>query len=302
MQTPLANEEVKHPFISIAPELSLASDQHLKLRDHILNENQTNFIYKNHINNSASINEQINKNIDLIKSDNDVQSLFNSRRHSKAFVIGTGPSLERCYTYIKSACKNENILIIAVDTAFKALTANSIKPDIVVTVDEETNTNELSPQHSEGISLVYFPRTNINVLSAWRGKRYTSYSTSPAYNRISETHPKGRLYSGGSVIHPAVDLAVKMGANSITLFGCDFGFHSNKTHAEWKEGELGLDYTNNQGQVKNGYGEMIATVPNFRSYLCNLENYIKLHPHITFYNSCRYGALIAGTEYIEAKL
>ena len=56
---------------------------------------------------------------------------------------------------------------------------------------------------------------------------------------VASTAQQGQLYVGGSVIHPAVDLAVKMGAARITLFGADFAFPMNKTHAGWNDGDLG---------------------------------------------------------------
>ena len=105
------------------------------------------------------------------------------------------------------------------------------------------------------------------------------------------------MYVGGSVIHPAVDLAVKMGADRITLFGADFAFPMNKTHAGWNDGELGPAVSQAKHWVLDGHGQRVRTQLNFRSYLCELERYIAGHPQVRFFNSSRAGAMIVGTTF-----
>ncbi len=105
------------------------------------------------------------------------------------------------------------------------------------------------------------------------------------------------LYVGGSVLHPAVDLAVKMGAATITLFGADFAFPMNKTHAGWKDGELGPGVNEARHWVLDGHGHKVRTQLNFRRYLCELERYIAAHPQVRFLNSSRAGARIIGSTF-----
>ena len=122
------------------------------------------------------------------------------------------------------------------------------------------------------------------------------YSASPIYATLRQ-HSRAQLYVGGSVIHPAVDLAVKMGADRITLFGADFAFPMNKTHAGWSDGDLGPRVNLARHWVLDGHGERVRTQLNFRSYLCELERYIAGHPEVRFFNSSRAGAMIAGTQF-----
>lgn len=56
---------------------------------------------------------------------------------------------------------------------------------------------------------------------------------------MNQGHSKGRLYCAGSVIHPAIDLVVKMGANKILLLGADFSFLDGKNHTYWQEKSSG---------------------------------------------------------------
>lgn len=95
----------------------------------------------------------------------------------------------------------------------------------------------------------------------------------------------------------AVDLAVKMSASQITLFGADFAFPMNKTHAGWQDGDLGASFATATHWVHNGHGVRVRTLLNFRSYLCELERHITRHPQVRVFNSSREGAMIAGTTF-----
>jgi len=147
--------------------------------------------------------------------------------------------------------------------------------------------------------LVYFPVVKSSLLSLWQGPKYTAYSTGELYDVINEKYSKGRLYCGGSVIHPAIDLAVKMRAKKVVLLGTDFSFPKGKTHAYWHNDEL-LDDTHiahnlTTHWVLNGYNERVPTLLNYRGYLRDLEQYIALTNQVEFFNGSLEGALIEGT-------
>jgi hypothetical protein len=74
----------------------------------------------------------------------------------------------------------------------------------------------------------------------------------------------------------------------------------NKTHAGWRDGDLGPAVSIAKHWVLDGYGQRVKTQLNFRSYLCELERYIAGHPQVRFYNSSRAGAMIAGTAFDQA--
>lgn len=88
-----------------------------------------------------------------------------------------------------------------------------------------------------------------------------------------------------------------MGGTRITLFGADFAFPMNKTHAGWDDGDLGPAVAQARHWVRDGNGERVRTQLNFRGYLCVLERYIALHPEVSFLNSSRAGAMIVGTQF-----
>ena len=173
-------------------------------------------------------------------------------------------------------------------------------PDLVVTSDQRICERHLPAVDSGNIRLVYLPLDDPQVLSAWHGEHYVAFSPSPVYAQLRQRVQGGMLAAGGSVIHPAVDLAVKMGATQITLFGVNFAYPMNKSHAGWDDGELGAPVDQARQWVLDGYGQRVKTQFNFRRYLGELERYIQAHPQVLFSNSSRSGAMISGTTFNEA--
>jgi hypothetical protein len=231
-----------------------------------------------------------------VQTDPDVAELFGTRPGQEVFVIATGPSLEQHFETLRAIrSQAERPLFICVDTAFRPLLKHGIRPDVVVSIDQRISARHLPPEDTADITLVYMPMLDPLVLEAWQGTRHASYSASPIYQSLRAQLPRGELYVGGSVIHPAADLAVKMGATQITLFGADFAFPGDKTHAGWNDGDLGPQLGAAKHWVLDGHGQRIKTQLNFRSYLCELERFIAGHPQVRFYNSSRAGAMIAGT-------
>lgn len=286
--------EIQLPFFALPSELVLADDFNAKIRDRLISETHLTFNNREFDPQAPDIVERLQASLELVQADCDVAELFDSRKGQEIFVIATGPSLEQHFETLR-AIRNqaERPLFICVDTAYRPLLDHGVRPDVVVSIDQRISARHLPPEGTADIILAYMPMVDPLVLEAWQGPRYASYSASPIYQQLRQQWPKGELY-GGEVIHPAVDLAVKMGAAQITLFGADFAFPGDKTHAGWNDGDLGPQLGVAKHWVLDGRGQRIKTQLNFRSYLCELERFIAGHPHVRFYNSSRAGAMIAG--------
>ena len=286
------------PFFALPAEMLLADDFNAKIRDRLVNEVHLTFNNREFDVQSPIIQRRLQDCLPVLLGDEDVAQLFGTCAGREVFVIGTGPTLESHFERLAAiSLRADRPLFIAVDTAYRPLREHGIVPDMVVSIDQRIGFRHLPVEESAGITLVYLPMSDPEVLTAWKGKRYGGYSASPVYAALREQHPRALLHVGGSVIHPAVDLAVKMGAARITLFGADFAFPNNKTHAGWNDGDLGPGVSQARHWVLDGNGQRVATQLNFRGYLCVLERYIAAHPHVQFYNSSRAGALIAGTQF-----
>lgn len=298
----LAEELVKPeaPFTAIPPELLLADDSAARLRDLIELELATPFIRSKQSAASIDSQQRLNENIEFIKTDGDVADLFGTRAGEKIFVAGAGPTLKDHFSWLK----RRSSLLIAVDTAVKPLLAADICPDVVVAID---------PSHQEeldlfanvdmaclkNVPLVYFPRVHPEVLSLWQGPRLTAYSSEKGYQQLTTEIPKGKLYSSGTVFHPAVDLAVRMGAKEVVFLGADFAYPNGMSHVSGSSHAKQREISAGDPWLKNGFDEKITTTANLKGFLRDLESYIALWPQIRFVNSSKRGALIGGTTYLE---
>jgi hypothetical protein len=293
-----AQSEIRLPFFALPAELVLADDSSARIRDRLVSEVHVGFNNQAFAADTADNTRLLEQGRALLERDTDVAALFGTQAGRDVFVIATGPSLQQHLPRLLNVANSATPpLIICVDTAYVPLRNQGIIPDVVVSIDHRITARHLPVEGSAHIALVYLPGQDAVMLEGWQGPRYVGYSSSPLYARLREQIPKATLHVGGSVIHPAVDLAVKMGAARITLFGADFAFPGGKTHTGWQDGDLGPALGIAKHWVRDGRGHKVKTQLNFRSYLIELERFIARHPEVTFLNTSRDGALIAGTDF-----
>lgn len=297
--TALPSAKLNFPNIAITPDLTLVSDENAITRDLLVYELNRNFANQKHNIDKISL-ARLNANIPNLRNDPDASLLLNTHRNINCVVIASGPTLEDHYPYLLELTqkpKSSRPLVIAVDTAFKALFQHKVIPDIIVSIDPNIRPDHFPMEHTENVILVYFPKINPLILEQWKGPKYSAYSTGELYDELAAKLPKLRLFTNGSVVHPAIDLAVHLGAYQISLFGCDFCYTNNKTHAFWPDGALGPKINNAKHWLINGHGDRVPTDLNFRGYLRSLEQFIKSKPNVKFYQSSLDGARIHGAQY-----
>lgn len=295
------NDRATQPFIALPAELVLAENFSAALRDRACLSLDHDFISRSKGLENIELQQQINRNIDYIVNDESVSELFLSGQKKDYIVCGAGPTLAEHLDYLSLTSTRDKFFVIAVDAAVKPLFDEGIIPDLIVSIDPIAKKllDFLPLKKFNRTPLIYFPLVKAELLDIWQGNRYVAYSTGTLYDDINIKHPKGRLYCAGSVIHPAIDLSVKMGANRVLLLGADFSFPEGKTHTHWQEPEakdavhIASDKTSHW--VLNSINEKVPTLLNYRGYLRDLEDYIALTKHVKFYNGSKKGAAIAGT-------
>lgn len=291
-------EEIQLPFFALPAEMLLADDFNAKIRDRLVSELHLAFSNRHFDPLDPGNLARLEGSLELLRCDTDVGQLFNTQPGREVFVIATGPSLEQHFERLRAIRESaERPLFICVDTAYRPLLDHGIIPDLVVSVDCKITSRHLPAEHSADTALVYLPMLDSALLGTWKGPRYVAYSASPLFAQVRQQIIRASLHVAGSVIHPAVDLAVKMGAGQITLFGADFAFPMNKTHAGWQDGDLGPKLDTAKHWVLNGYDQRVKTQLNFRGYLCELERYIARNPQVRFFNSSKAGARITGAAF-----
>lgn len=295
------DEDIFEPFFVLPPELVLVEDDAWKVRDRLQTELNARHVFEKHRADDPILLERIAATRPWIERDRDVGELFGSEVGRPAYIFASGPSLEDHLDALAQEFANRPVespspLLISVDTAYRTLSQRGIKPHLVVTMDRHLTPERVVLPGSDPTSLVYFPLTDPGIVSAWRGPRFTAYAATPLYEKLRAELSRATLWSGGSVLHSAVDLAVLMGTAQVTLFGADFAFLGGKTHAGWESGELGKDLLKADYWVKSRGGERIRSSQNFASYLSELERYIRARPGVVFRTTTSRGALIARTE------
>lgn len=294
------DKELQPPYVVLPSELVLASDFNQKIRQRLCSELEVDNVSQRLAENTAHLRPRLQQNQPYWQQDQQVQKLFRTlTAGQQAFVIAAGPSLEQHYLLLQqSRAQQAPPLLICVDTAVKALLAHQIVPDIIVTVDYLISARHLPvAELPDSCKLVYFPITSAEILANFPGVRYVAMNETQMFASLRNQLGAARLFMHGSVIHPATDLAVQMGASEVVFFGADFAFSHQKTHASWQDGEIGIPYQQASEWVLNFHGEKVPTLPNFMTYLIGLERYIKRHPTITFYNTSKAGAVIEGALY-----
>ena len=295
-----AATDIRAPFAVIPSCLKLIEPAAARVRDLIVLELDTDYL-NSRIRGNRQFQQQIDDNLPLVKQDGDVEMLCGHHRNRRCYVAAAGPSLSEHYGELRK--RNADTYLIAVDAALKPLLLQGIIPDAVVTIDGVRDhimklfDTDLAPL--QNIPLIYFPIVHSDVLKLWPGPRYAAYSNSPLYEQLLSHAPKGILYAAGTVLHAAVDLAVKMGSRQLYLLGADFSFPGNKTHVASAVFCQPIDQTGHQEWLEDGHGQQVLTSKNLRGYMRDLERYIAQHPQIVFFNVSRSGAIIMGTRYVD---
>lgn len=291
--------EIRLPFFALPPELLLVEDAAARIRDRLVSEIELPFASARFDAEHPAVTRRLAENRELLTSDGDVASLFGLARGKHALIVASGPTLQTNLATLQAQLqtRRQDYLLISVDTALAFLLRHGIRPDIVVTIDDAIHGSRLPADQSAQTTLVYYPTVPTAALLAWQGPRKAAYSRSPMYQALRQEIPKGTLHSGGSVIHPAVDLAVQMGCQQVILLGTDFAFPGELTHSGWADGALGPTASQALSWTLDGHGRRVKTNPNFSAYRTELERYIARHPEVHFWNSSREGAEIAGCSY-----
>ncbi len=282
--------------------LTLADEQTRWLADCLLIDLSS--AYANALlSNDGKREQQIQHNLPYITADKDVSAYFGTAGDQTIYVAGTGPTLEQSFSLLRD--RGDKILIAA-DTAVKSLYEQGIKADFVVSIDMHPHIAKwldfpMDDDFRYHTPLIYFPDIAKETIEQWQGPRYVAYTIyNPYHQQLMPSIPKGVLFSGGSVIHPAIDLAVKMGAKEVVICGADFSFPNNKYHVKGSLQEhVGSEFMDSKYRVTNGHGQQQATNLQFIQYLRHLVTYIEEHNTLKFYNASRDGAYIAGCEYLD---
>lgn len=209
-----------------------------------------------------------------------------------AVVVAAGPTLDKTINTLK---EQDNLFIIATDTAYSTLLKNNIFCDVVVNIDAQTiSTNHFIHQNNDKNTLFVFDLSSNNSICTYlENQGYNVFFTinnhplSTYINTLSTNtfHP---LFSGsGTVTIAALDLAFLFGFENIKVLGADFSYNNNKPYSKGtyldtiyninqnKINTLEKNYTNLMYRTPVSIKQNIITTSVLESYETSFIEYLK---------------------------
>lgn len=288
-----AEQELEVPLALATGCLALVDQQAERLRDLLQIELARPYVSRGRSDFIAYREQALRDNRELVAADPRVDQLKGSLQGERILVAAAGPTLSDHFEELRASRES----LIAVDAALKPLLEAGVVPDFVVTQDSVDYSIraffDVRPAALQTCRLIYFPASAHEVVSGWQGARFCAEQ--------GAFGAPGTLWSSGSVLHPAVDLALCLGASEVRLFGADFATPRGRSHVSGSAFELSAPLDAHKPRVRNADGQQVQSLPNLISYLRDLERYIALHPEVRFENAGREGALILGATHGAAR-
>ncbi len=170
------------------------------------------------------------RNLDHLAEAGDVGVLKDRFRGMPALILAAGPTLDPVLDQYEEISKRT--LVIAVDTACRALTLRGIRPDILVVVDPQYwNSRHLD--RADLTETVLVSESSTHPVIFRHKAEHLLFCGSVFPLGIVLEHAVGRnsrITAGGSVATTAFSLASFMGADAIYLAGLDLGYPGGQTH------------------------------------------------------------------------
>lgn len=229
------------------------------------------------------------------------------------FIVGNGPSLDECFDYLHEY--RDKAIIISCGTALKALHKQGIQPDFHAELEQNRATYDWvtqvnDPDYLKGIRLLsvngIHPDTTelfAETLLCFKDGEASSHLFQPALKQAG-IEAESLAYSYPTVTNMVLNMMLKMGFQSLYLFGVDLGFadinyHHSRHSAYFKaDGQAVYDYQKAHGgglPVAGNFLPFVFTKPEFDVSRKLLEQAIQdAQGKCEIYN-CSNGVRIAGT-------
>lgn len=229
-----------------------------------------------------------------------------------AFVIGNGPSLDQCFDYLRQY--QQQVILISCGTALKALHSQGIKPDFHAELEQNRASYEWITQVKDPGYLREIKLLSINgvhpetaalfaeVLLCFKDGESSTQLYQPLFEQYG-LNIESLAYSYPTVTNMVLNMLLKMGFQSVYLFGVDLGFvdinhHHSKSSAYYVKGEKQLyDYQRANGgglPVPGNFRPYVYTKPEFNVSRKLQEIAIKNAKGSSDIYNCSDGALIRG--------
>ena len=191
-----------------------------------------------------------------------------------ACLVASGPSLNSTIEWLKKI--EEQVDIFVVGSALKMLLAHNIVPTATIISDaKDSIIKQLAGANYHG-DLYYLSTANAATVTIHRGEKYIMLQQGYlAAEQIAQQYKMPVLETGGSVSTVALSLLDYLGFEKIILFGQDFGFFGDSTHANQATSGRVVQQDANIRAIKANDGTTIYTTPNLQVYAKWIESKVQ---------------------------
>ena len=245
------------------------------------------------------------KNLPKVVSHNNVMDLTSTFKGKKCIIVSPGPSLKNNIALLEDHAGEH--IVIAVAQACPALLKNNIYPDFVMVVDPIDYTHVLDGMDCAKIpGLIIADTCHPKFYELPFQNIFSYFAMGPALNSAEIMSAEPMRLFGGSVSVTAADLAVKLGAEEISLIGSDLSFTDEIYYGYVPPGEdvpTKIEDVRTETYTLPGYfGGEVITKPDYLSFKREFEQLAAENSEeVTFNNCTEGGAYITGFNHIPLK-
>ncbi|MBZ5495459.1 MAG: DUF115 domain-containing protein [Acidobacteriia bacterium] len=225
-----------------------------------------------------------------------------------AVLVAAGPSLDRNIHELRPF--QNQVLVLAADTALKPLLASGIEPHFVLSGDPGyENYLHLKDAVARETYLVAEATAYPETLASFNGRTILCRFENSSLRTLSELlASKGTLRAWGSVATMCLDFALLLGCDPVIFVGQDLAFSDGRTYCSglhWEEQwfhEVGspdawqrrwaeLRASNRIVVTEDLFGRPVETTDKLMAYWNWIGSEIEKHPEVNFINATEGGML-----------
>jgi hypothetical protein len=263
--------------------------------------------FKVNVNSMLMHQERLNEHFDINvkKAKIDRSGLLNNLLESAPMIlVAAGPSLQKSIEMLRKY--QDKVFIGCVGTALKPLLSNNIMPDFFMLTDPlDSLSNQFSTvdfEKQKMIPLFYLGTVSPMVISMYAGMKIMLLQEGmKEAEELAENCSAALIKTGGSVATTLLDCLIHLGAKQLCFVGQDLAYSNKQTHTVGTANYTTISDNCFQTLIElDDYfldGKVYAP-RNLYIYKMWIENYIREHSDIQFFNATQGGAHIQGCEHI----
>lgn len=238
-------------------------------------------------------------NIDSIAKSLNIVNLKGKFKGERAALIASGPSLKVHMDFLE---KNKDLFhLFSAGSALKALLANGIEPDYVLSLDSsDVNYDAHFKDIDYNGTLIFETLSNSNIQKEHTGplivcKNNLDHISTQNFNNLLSFNQ-----SSPSVAIFALQVIEYLGFSEVFLIGQDLALVNGDYYAADVTHHEGMKDVSSEMTVVNNIGEQVGTTRSLKIFLDIFEVVIKnISEEIEVFNLSKYGAEIKGTKFID---